>query len=360
MKKIMILILAAGLLIGTGKKDLFAWIWIDAIAPQSTNPLFQNAINQARDQLLTQARAELTKYQSQRKLARGFADSSSYSSHVATQRGYQGYDVIAVTIGAMAGGKLPSLDFDYYKDIGKKLKNNGDIDAGAALIPLSLQVGLHLGKMNKKLDGIYLSAKFGWLEYSYWGYTVEGMNAGFTFNYQIFKKKKAGFQVFVWRGVSVGTGLNYQKYKVKFETSLNDELVSIPGYSFAEVYVKPSFEISVLTESYVIPLEITTSMRLIWVLNLTLGGGIDFAISESLIKAKGYSYAIINDPTNTIQATPGVLGAYGEQKGKGGTWYLPKLIGGIGFSFGPVVIDVPVTYYFVRGVNVGLSVGFEW
>lgn len=339
-----------------------AWIWIDAIPPRiGGGSISQAQVDAATSQALMKIRTELLRYQYQEKLGRAFANASAYSAHAGTQRGYQGYDIVAITIGTMAGAHVPSLDMDYYTNISKKLKFKGDIDAGASMVPWSLQVGLHLGHLNSALEGLYLGWKFGGVKFTYRDYQVEGYNAGIAVNYQIFKKVKAGYQVFVWRGVSIGTGLYFQKNNITMKHDLGKQSESVgPGVAF---YIDPKLKFNIATQSYVVPLEVSTSIRLIWVLNLSVGGGVDFAIGESSIVAKGSSLGYFVDMlglTGSSQLSPGYALVYGKQKGHIGQWYLPKLTAGIGFSFGPVVIDVPVTYYFVRGLGVGLSVGFEW
>ncbi len=359
MKRIMIVSLLTLLAFGLNDRAM-AWILIDARSPQVTG-VSQASVDAAVQNVLRDVRAELLKYQSQKKLARGLANASAYSAHAATQRGYQGYDIVAVTVGTMAGAHLPAFEIGYYKDLSKKLRYKGDLDAGAALVPWSLQVGLHLGHFNSKLDGLYVAGKFGYVPFTYEDYKVRGLNTGVAINYQIFKKVKAGYQVFVWRGVSVGTGLYYQRNDLVMKHNLGYHSDTIGGSPLQRYLVEPQFKFNIFTQSYVVPLEASTSIRLLWVLNLSVGGGIDFAIGESHIKARGHTWAYILDLTGGITTTsPGFALVYGEQKGTMGKWWLPKVTAGVGFSFGPVVIDVPVTYYFIKGFGVGLSLGFEW
>ncbi len=331
-----------------------AWIYVGAISPRITGgPVSQAQMDAIVAKALSDLYAtELWKYQSQPKLGKGFANAAAYSAHAATQRGYQGYDKFAITIGAMAGAQLPSFDLDYYRNISKKLKYRGDINAGAALIPYSVQVGI------KVSENWSIAPKFGMLNYSYSGYTVEGINAGLMVNYQIFKKEKAGFQVFVWRGVSIGTGLLYERYNVKMKHKMGKIYEDVTAGS--KFMMEPQLKFNIRNEAYVVPLEVSTSIRLLWILNLCVGGGIDFTASKAVISAKGYSPSYVIDGSGTVQTSPGIVYAYGRQGGKMGQWYFPKLTAGVGMSFGPVVIDVPVTYYFVKGLGVGLSVGFEW
>lgn len=359
MKRLIILALAGSLFIAFSARQARAWIWVGATTPQLINagayPINQATIDTAVNGALANLWAtQLWKFQNQPKLAKGFANAAAYSAHAATQRGYQGYDRFAITIGAMAGAHLPSLSYDYYKDIPKRLKYTGDLYAGASLNPLAVQVGI------KITDRFYLSPKFGMLNYTYYGYSVSGITGGLMMNFQLAKKKKAGFQVFVWRGFSLGTGLLYERYKVSMTQKLGKSTNSVGSGIPVYYMIDPKFKITLKNEAYVLPVELTTSFRLLWILNLSFGGGIDFVRSTASITAKGYSPAFIIDLGNQMQTTPGLVYAYGRQGGRAGNWFFPKLTAGIGLSFGPVVIDVPVTYYFVKGLGVGLSVGFEW
>lgn len=339
-----------------------AWIWADAIPPTlisgGTIPISQADINAAIAQALFQINSELWKFQKMDRLGRGFANAGLYASHAATQRNYQGYDTWALTVGTMAGLHAPAFEYSYYKNLPKKLRYMGDVTAGAMLLPYSVCVGFHLGK------GFYLAPKFGMLTYKMYNYKVNGYNAGANFSYQIVKKVKAGYQVFVWRGLAVGTGFIYQNNSVEMKYKLfnKDSQISGPIY----YSIRPQLAFNIRTETYTIPVEINTSIRLLWILNLSAGAGIDVAFGTSRIKAKAYTPIYVFDFTSALGLgtsnviAPGLAWVYGEQKGKLGKWYFPKVMAGIGISIGPVVIDVPISYYFIKGFSLGVSAGIEW
>ncbi len=304
-----------------------AWI----IGGSSIGPAAQGAINRA-----------LAPYQSQQKLATGMANASVYSSHVATQRGYQGYDIFAVTVGTMAGAQVPAAttDLSYYKKLPQRLRDQGDLLIGVAWNAWSANVGVRLPA------GFYISAKFGKLKYNYQDYGFDGTHAGGMINYQIISQKAPPVKIVLWRGLSIGTGFIWQNNN----TTVNLKLlpVSQGGYT-----LKPLVGVYAKTESYVIPLEISTSVRLLWVINIHAGAGIDFAMGSSLLRYS--SIGIITDG-----ATSGAYYLYGKQSGKGSSHYLPKIFCGPGLSFGPVIIDIPFTYYFANGFNLGVSAGVVW
>jgi hypothetical protein len=323
MKKITITIVAAIALLGFATRDANAWLLFGSTDP-SLIPVLQNAF---------------LKYQRQPKLAEGMADASAYSAHAATQRGYVGYDKVCITVGTMAAAQVPATttDLGYYKKLGENLMKQGDLNIGVAWNAWSLNVGVKL-----PLD-FYLTGKFGYLKYRYEDYDFDGIHGGAMLNYQIVKPKSPEVKFVLWRGISVGTGLLYQRNKTTIHHTADP--ISSAGYTF-----KPILDIKVTTESYVIPVEISTAVRLIWVLNIHAGGGIDFADGTSDIR---YSAVGVADGPGV----PALFSVYGRQSGKGSKHYMPKIFCGPGLNFGPVIIDIPFTYYFMNGFNVGVTFG---
>ena len=323
MKKITIMIVAAFAVVGFATRDAHAWLLFGSNDPGLIPVLEQTFL----------------KYQNQSKLAQGMADASAYSAHAATQRGYVGYDKVCITVGTMAAAQVPATttDLGYYKKLGEQLMKQGDLNVGVAWNAWSLNVGVKL-----PLD-FYITGKFGYLKYSYEQFDFNGMHAGAMLNYQIVKPKSPEVKFVLWRGISIGTGFLWQSNDTVIHQK--EDPVSGSGYTF-----KPVIDIKVKTESYVVPVEISTAVRLIWVLNIHAGGGIDFATGTSNIR---YSAAGVADNGGI----PSLFSVYGRQSGKGSKHYLPKIFCGPGLNFGPVIIDIPFTYYFMNGFNVGATFG---
>jgi len=323
MKKIVITIIAATALFGLGMRDAHAWLLLGSTDPALV-PILQNAF---------------LKYQRQPKLSQGMANASVYSAHVGTTRGYQGFEKFSITVGTMAAAQVPATttDLGYYKKLGERLIKQGDLNIGVAWNPWSLNVGVKLPA------GFAITGKFGYLKYTYDQYDFDGIHAGGMLNYQVVEPKAPVVKFVLWRGISIGTGLLWQRNNTVIHHQADP--ISSGGYTF-----KPVLDIKVTTESYVIPVEISTAVRLIWVLNIHAGGGIDFAMGTSKIRyaAVGAAYG---------PGVPAIFSVYGRQKGKGSKNYMPKIFVGPGLNFGPVIIDIPFTYYFMSGFNVGVTFG---
>jgi hypothetical protein len=290
------------------------------------------------------------RYQSQKKLARGFANASVFSSHAATHRGLQGYDLFAITVGTMAGAQAPSRDLGYYKDIHKKIQQQGDLYVGVAWNAWAAQVGLTLPIIGKRFS---ISGKFGRLKYGYKPYNVnfDGMHLGAMFNYHLIKPISTPIvKILMWRGLSIGTGYLYQTNNTKISVKATPIAGNVGG---VDIVAKPTFDMRVKTESSVYPLEIATGFRLIFI-NVHAGAGVDFASGKSdVMVSSGGEISASSFGT----AYPGYFMVYGKQHGKGSKNAMPKVFAGGGLALGPVVVDVPFTYYFTNGFNVGLTVG---
>ncbi len=328
MKNKYMLVLAVAVLTLFCVRDARAWLY----GTSSIN-------NDAAQQFINQA---LLPYQRQAKLVKGFANASAYSSHVATQRGYQGFDKFAITVGTMAGAQVPATttNLGYYKDLVRQLRKEGDVYVGVAWNAWSLNVGVKLPA------DFTISAKFGMLKYTYQEYSFDGINAGGMLNYQIVRPVSPPVKFVLWRGLSIGTGLLWQR---------NHTLLRFNGYTFSSggYAVRPLLRMFIKTESYVIPLEISTAVRLLWVLNIHAGAGIDFAFGSSRL-----NYSSVG--TMAGNGLVGLYSIYGRQGGKGPTKFLPKIFCGPGLNFGPVIIDIPFTYYFNNGFDVGVTFGVVW
>jgi hypothetical protein len=113
------------------------------------------------------------------------------------------------------------------------------------------------------------------------------------------------------------------------------------------------------TRTYTIPLELNTSLQLAFILNLNLGLGADLAFGSNKLTFD-FDSTVNTEGTGIASTTPGTLWVKG-----GGTMsptlFNPKLMFDLGFKFGPVIIDIPLTWYFLNhGVSSGVTVGVVW
>jgi hypothetical protein len=276
---------------------------------------------------------------------RGFADSSAFASHGATQRAYGEYKLFAFTIGPTVGVRLPGSPFNAVEDIqniATTLNEDGDVKAGLDVQALSGQVGINTS-IFLPFDGLYLGVRFGYFNLT----AVDNLDfqtfhVGAVASYQVFKGIDAG--VFDWRGLTVGTGFLFQKSTLGYTYDLG----KIDGG--AGVTANPVLDFDMAITTYTIPVEVTTSIQVLWVLNLGLGAGVDIAFGQNdvdIAMNSGVNYSTSQIGTITVEGggsmTPTILN--------------PKIMANVGFKFGPVILDIPVTYYFFNGLSAGVTLG---
>jgi hypothetical protein len=104
----------------------------------------------------------------------------------------------------------------------------------------------------------------------------------------------------------------------------------------------------------------------LYFLNIPLGVGVDLAFGKSDIRLGLDSDISLQGSFNhesgatVYQDKPGSFSvtAGGDMSPK---FFQPKLMTGLGFTLGPVVIDIPVTWYFLdHGASVGVTLGVVW
>jgi len=339
----------------SGRAPQFSLLPVDVQA--AIDAAFQDAIDEANE--------KVAKYKSQDKMAAAVGDSNAYSSHAASMWGYQGYDNIALLGGLSIGAQMPSLSYYALDQALKDVEDKGDAQAGFAPSG-SVNLGLHLGWFSEKAKGWYLNVKFFMYDMTYplFGYTLdyETMNVGVGVNYSIVGARRFGKGSFLWRGLSLGFGFNYQQnditYKIKISKTVGDFNQS--GYE-GDVVVDPSIKMGLTSKTYTIPVDLVTSLRILYFLNISLGAGVDFNFGESTVVASADGgVRVTGSDASWGDVTPGYV--RGDASTKGAPFYVDgRLMAGIGITIAPVVLaDVQVTYYLLNGVAVNISAGFVW
>jgi len=313
-------------------------------------------------------------------LARAFANSSVFSSDGASQRGYEGFNAFSFTVGSMGALQLPKkltllneikdaikngeggIDFDFGRE-------NMDMRLGLDVQVFNAQLGINTSKF--LLNGLYLGFKFSKFDTNWIrakplsGFSFNTMSVGINASYQLIKRKRILAGLFVWRGLNIGTGFIWQNTSLGLKSSLpmDDDLLnrSIPTpIGTLNMQLDEVFNLNIKTSTIIIPVEAMTSIRLGF-LNLALGAGVDIALGASNIKAHG-SFDVIDHSglppgIELMDGTPSLKYSLG---GKSSPSFLNvKAMGAVGINIGPVLFDIPVTYYFLdNGYSLGFTLGF--
>jgi len=343
-----------------------------ALVTAILSPL-NNSIGTNLNNLVTTANEDYATYGDIPDLTTGFANSGAYSAHAATQRGYQNYSLFALTVGGMLGLQLPSFKLDpaYVQDLKddvKNIKEEGDLYAGFNVQPITVQVGITTGFLVKDL---YLSLKFGTFQFEKGtdtGYFLwDTLNFGILANYSLFKERSLLLNMIVWRGISLGSGLIYQSSLIELGVGMSDmesgDITQTIGTTTVtgQVLLDPSMKFKIETSSIIIPLEVSTAIRLLWILNVSAGIGVDLCLGSSEISLSGIGTTDIGgDLANYLDVEGGNVEIVGGYKGDGPNFMRPKVMAGVGIGIGPVVIELPFTYYLNSGFNLGVQAGIVW
>lgn len=331
------------LLAGTGA---FATMTINVTMP---------GLPAAEGELETQIQNELNKYSDMPDLTKGFANANTYASNGVTMRGYQGYDLICIAVGTMFTVQAPNADPMFFQKIQDEL-DDGDVYTGLGTNPLAGQVGLNMGFI---IPDLYIAFRFGKLNYNVdagsYKMDYDTNLLGVIVDYQLISSQSILAGILLWKGLNLESGFIYSTNNVVYYKDLDPITVST---SYGDAVFDPSLNLEIDIKSYIIPVEIYSAFRLFYMINFGVGIGMDYVYNNTTdLKWNG---------TSTLTGTSGSLGSEtGTVEVNAGTSneadkYRPKAMVNVGAGFGPVFVDIPVTFYLDNGYAVGLSAGIVW
>ncbi|QEN04862.1 hypothetical protein EW093_09145 [Thiospirochaeta perfilievii] len=250
-----------------------------------------------------------------------FGQANAQTSISSSLYGHQGYNLFAASLG-VTGSIASDMDTvgtiftlmdsaDAEAQLMEELKNEG-FKAGVSLQAISGSLGLNLswlvdrlyagvvfGSSNAKISpeiglGIEVAnnpvydnvniAKDIIAEYNLNG-SVSTNIFGITANYQLIKPK--GIPVlFRWNGISVGTGVISNSFDINVQADLSSLLMDMAG-SEAAITVEPGTYVGtfiVESNAISIPMEISTGVRFLSMINVNLGVGADLKFGNSDVK----------------------------------------------------------------------------
>jgi hypothetical protein len=307
-------------------------------------------------------------------LIKAFGNAGIFASHGATQRAYGGYKTFAVTFGPMFGLQIPPGNpLDMMNDLDSvfnKFQEDKDIKLG--LNPQILNVNLGINTSKFLIKDLYLGLHFGFMKLDdglLQAMLPEGFSFGFdifslgaTANYQLLAPQSLAGGLIHWRGINVGSGFIWQKTSISAGLGLSSLGVGPFEQDFSgtgTVTIDPTLSLDFTIDTFVVPIEVTTAVRLLWFLNIPLGIGVDLGFGKSDLKV-GMDAKIKAELTGYQQESDGYLkvSAGGDMAP---SFFNLKAMTGIGLNLGPVLIDIPLTYYFIdNGFSVGLTLGVVW
>lgn len=310
--------------------------------------------------------SDIAKYTDQPKLAEGFADTGAATALSGLFRSPYNYKIFSVAYGFGVGVTLSdSLSTSDYRS-GNLIQNEDDTYAGIALHPFNLSVGINLGFL---LDGLRGTIKFGYFDLQAGTltdeYYFETMSFGAGLNYQLIKAKSVPLGIFKWHGLNVASGLYYQKTTVETtfvpdDAGFNSTTVSAGGID-GYLSVKPKLTASIESSTFTVPLEATTGVRLLYIIDLMVGAGVDLTFGSGEINMESnqdVSFVATSGTPDSL--TPGQITISNTTKADA-KFIRPRIMAGIGLGAGPVRFEIPFSIYFSDDGNTyvtGITAGF--
>lgn len=302
-------------------------------------------------------------------LAKAFANANAATADNASLGGFQNYDAFALVVGFNLGLAVPTLDPVGALVAIDDVATTGDLYAGAATGGVAAQVGVNLGPW---VPGLYANARFGSVpSLSLGGIGFQQVLVGAGVNYTLVRPYNFFYGLFQWRGLSAGTGLVYNTstaqvaVKVPDQSSGDYSVVVTDGASSATLnYSAQASEIraqlTVNHSSLVVPFDLTSSVQVLWFLNLGVDLGLDLAFSGSRVTLDGSSQLSLSG-LDGAQVTPGAVALSAVDTRAGGDVFLPRIGASVGLDLTALKVNVPVTYYpLSKTVAVGIVGGVVW
>lgn len=329
----------------------------------SLNTELTNAFNDLENTLNTDF---FSNFEELTDLSRGFANSNAAAFDNASQASFQNYDLFAFTLGTNLGASAPVISFNSedYIDVINDIPQEGDVYAGVASGGVAGQLGVNLGFLVPKLSA---SIKVGAVpSQTISGASFQQFMFGAGINYSLVSQFDVLAGLFKWRGVSVGTGFTVNNSSVNVTVPINDQSTSISttlngqpvtGTAAAE-NIKATLKVK--TSSVVVPLDIMTSVQVLYLVHFGMGLGLDFAFSDAQIGLGGSSDLTLSG-IEGVQSQPGSAKIIATDSSSSGDLFMPRIAGSVGFDVAFFKLDVPVTYYpLSKSLALGITTGIVW
>lgn len=333
---------------------------------------------------------DLARFSNQKDLTRGFANAGATAAHLGTQRTFIDYRRFAFVVGTGAAVAAPGSDLNKALEAAESIEEDGDIYVGAAFQLISASLGINLSRW---VDGLRANVKVGYANIS--SGTIadeiafESLSVGVGVSYQLMQSRSLPLGVIRWRGLSVASGFNFQRNTTEIEFAAtgsdgfeagesitfgdlgftNDDLAFDPSLSetteFGTLMMVPTLLASIESRTYSIPLEANTGLRFLYLFELNLGAGIDFAMGSSEVAVGSKTkvdFKASPQAENYVDDSPGRANV-GIKTDNSPQFVRPRVTAGVGLNLGPVKLDVPLMYYFDAdgpGAMVGVNVGIVW
>ncbi|MCL1834096.1 MAG: hypothetical protein FWG49_06290, partial [Leptospirales bacterium] len=175
--------------------------------------------------------SNLDKLGHQNKLATGIGNAVAFTSNAASFSGYEGYDLFAFMWGMSVGVVIPP-DVNG-SSVDDAIKEEYDVEAGIGVSSV-FNLGINVTFLKDMIglgyilpNRLYMSIKGGKVSADAKDWSFKMSTFGLGLNYQLVDRGDDRFRLFKWTGLSLGSGFIYNRNKITFSTTFDDEKVDL-------------------------------------------------------------------------------------------------------------------------------------
>jgi hypothetical protein len=298
------------------------------VSASDCNTMMQNAFNNSSQQFQLGVLKDYLKYMSS-------AQSLTTKGHGVDYTTNPSLLVVGATGGAGVdiGGKSLS-------EAEASIKTSGSIPAVGSAFQFSIMAGLNLGYLKtlpefgpidlKRLT-VYVHA--GGFNFSSLlaqdGLTVKSSQFGFHGKYKLIQPKSVGFGTLNWGGLDFISGFTVASNTLDYQKTFDQQSSGSGTAASPKISITPAGAITVTNTAIAIPFEIATSVRLLYILSLFGGAGIDLNFGKSTVDMNLASTSIsstvngntaaLNDANMKVSASESSAGRFGDVRFFAGT-----------------------------------------
>lgn len=135
------------------------------------------------------------------------------------------------------------------------------------------------------------------------GLTAKSSQFGFHAKYKIIEPKSLGFGTLNWGGLDFVTGMTVASNTVTYQKAFDEQSTGSGTITDPQIKIKPAGSVTINNGAVAVPFEIATSIRLLYVLSLFGGAGIDLNFGKTSVDMAVSSTSI----TSVVAGVPNTV-----------------------------------------------------
>lgn len=160
-------------------------------------------------------------------LAEGFANAGAASSHLGTPRAFSDYRSFALVLGTGIAAAAPGVDASALTDAADQVEEEGNVYVGGAIQPITVGLGVNIDRWVSKTRAY---VKVGYFDLPFGSVADEvafnSLSLGLGASYQIIETRQLPLGFLRWRGVSLSSGLLFQRNQTDVRIDVSENAFS--------------------------------------------------------------------------------------------------------------------------------------